>query len=70
MRISHIEFKGNIYEQGLAHGEELRELIEKNIDVYLHRFKNEAGIDQKELLERTKLYLGPSGIIHYNLLYL
>ena len=45
MRISHIEFKGNIYEQGLVHGEALRESIEKNIDVYLYRFENEAGIE-------------------------
>jgi len=59
MKISHIEFKGNIYEQGLVHGEALRESIEKNIDVYLHRFDNEAGINQKELLKRTKSYLEP-----------
>ena len=57
MKISHIEFKGDIYEQGLAHGEALRESIEKNIDVYLHRFDNEAGINQKELLKRTESYL-------------
>ena len=59
MKSLHFEFEGNIYEQGLAHGEALRESIEKNIDVYLYRFENEAGIDQKELLERTKLYLAP-----------
>ena len=57
MKTSHFEFKGNIYEQGLAHGEALRESIEKNIDVYLHRFDSEAGINQKKLLERTKSYL-------------
>ena len=59
MKTSHFEFKGNIYEQGLAHGEALRELIGINIDVYLHRFDKEAGIDEKELFKRTKLYLGP-----------
>ena len=59
MKTSLFEFEGNIYEQGLAHGEALRESIEKNINVYLHRFDNEAGINQKELLKRTKSYLEP-----------
>ena len=59
MKTSHFEFKGNFYEQGLAQGKDLRKLIEKNIDVYLHRFKNEAGLDRKELLKRTELYLAP-----------
>ena len=31
----HFQFSGTTYEQGLAHGEALRERIEKNIDVYL-----------------------------------
>ena len=43
MSLSHFIFSGTSYEQGLAHGEELKDSIEKNIDVYLNRFETEAG---------------------------
>ena len=43
----HFQFSGTAHEQGLAHGEALRESIKKNIDVYLTRFDREAGIGKQ-----------------------
>ncbi len=57
MSLSHFVFSGTSYEQGLAHGEALKDSIEKNIDVYLSRFKTEAGIDKKELITNAGIYL-------------
>ena len=56
MSLSHFIFSGTSYEQGLAHGEELKDSIEKNIDVYLNRFETEAGIGKKELIDNAKIY--------------
>ena len=44
MSLSHFTFSGTPYEQGLAHGEALKESIIKNIEIYVNRFENEAGI--------------------------
>ena len=57
MSLLHFKFSGTTYEQGLAHGEALQESIAKNIDIYLNRFENEAGISKNELLENTGIYL-------------
>ena len=57
MSLLHFTFFGTTYEQGLAHGEALQESIAKNIDIYLNRFENEAGIMKNELLENTGIYL-------------
>ena len=57
MSLDHFEFSGSSYEQGLAHGESLKESIKKNIDVYINRFHKEAGIDKKDLLCNTAIYL-------------
>ncbi len=57
MSLSHFTFTGTTYEQGLAHGEALQESIAKNIDIYLNRFKYEAGISKNELLENSGIYL-------------
>ncbi len=57
MSLLHFKFSGTTYEQGLAHGEALQESIAKNIDIYLNRFENEAGISKNELLENTSIYL-------------
>ena len=57
MSLPHFKFIGTTYEQGLAHGEALQESIAKNIDIYLNRFENEAGISKYELLENTGIYL-------------
>ena len=53
----HFRFSGTTYEQGLAHGETLRESIEKNIDVYLTRFDMEAGICKQDLLVNAGIYM-------------
>ena len=53
----HFQFSGTAHEQGLAHGEALRESIEKNIDVYLNRFDKEAGIGKQDLLVNAGIYL-------------
>ena len=57
MSLSHFTFSGTTYEQGLAHGEALKESIIKNIEIYVNRFKNEAGISKNELLENSGIYL-------------
>ena len=40
MSLPHFMFSGTSYEQGLSHGEALKDSIEKNIDVYLNRFES------------------------------
>ena len=57
MSFPHYQFSGTSYEQGLAHGESLKTLIEKNVEVYINRFKTEAYIEKIELLENTAIYL-------------
>ena len=49
MSLSHFTFSGTSYEQGLAHGETLKDSIKKNIDVYLDRFETEAGRASRNL---------------------
>ena len=44
MSLPHFTFSGTAYEQGLSHGEVLRDSIEKNVDIYLNRFEIEGGI--------------------------
>ena len=57
MSLSHFTFSGTTYEQGLAHGEALKESIINNIEIYVNRFENEAGISKNELLENSGIYL-------------
>ena len=57
MSLFHFTFSGTTYEQGLAHGEALKESIIKNIEIYVNRFENEAGISKNELLENSGIYL-------------
>ena len=57
MSLFHFTFSGTTYEQGLAHGEALKESIIKNIEIYVIRFENEAGISKNELLENSGIYL-------------
>jgi len=57
MSLRHFLFCGTSYEQGLSHGETLKESITNNIDIYLNRFEAEAGIEEKKLLEKAKIYL-------------
>ena len=53
----YFRFSGTAHEQGLAHGESLRESIEKNIDVYLNRFDKEFGIGKQDLLVNAGVYM-------------
>jgi len=53
----YFRFSGTAHEQGLAHGESLREPIEKNIDVYITRFDREAGICKQDLLVNAGIYM-------------
>ena len=57
MSLPHFIFSGTSYEQGLSHGEALKDSIKKNIDVYLSRFEAEAGIIKDELLDNAAIYL-------------
>ena len=57
MSLPHFIFSGTSYEQGLSHGESLKDSIKKNIDVYLNRFEAEAGIVKDQLIENARIYL-------------
>jgi len=57
MSLPHFIFSGTSYEQGLSHGEALKDSIEKNIDVYLNRFELEAGISKNKLIDNAGIYL-------------
>ena len=57
MSLPHFIFSGTSYEQGLSHGEALKDSIKKNIDVYLNRFKTETGISKDELIDNAGIYL-------------
>jgi len=57
MSLPHFIFSGTSYEQGLSHGEALKDSIEKNIDVYLNRFESEAGISKDKLIDNAGIYL-------------
>ncbi len=57
MSLTHFVFSGTSYEQGLSHGEALKDSIKKNIDVYLNRFEAEAGIVKDELIDNAGIYL-------------
>ena len=57
MSLHHFTFTGSAYEQGLSHGEAMKESIENNISVYINRFENEARIATKELLNNAGIYL-------------
>jgi len=57
MSLRHFQFSGTTYEQGLSHGEALKESIEKNISIYIDRFENEANIERIDLLNNASIYL-------------
>ena len=57
MSLPHFMFSGTSYEQGLSHGEALKDSIEKNIGVYLNRFELEAGISKDKLIDNAGIYL-------------
>lgn len=56
MALPLIQLNGTPYEQGRQHGEQLRERIAHNVDVYFNRFGEEAGLTRPEVLSRAALY--------------
>ena len=57
MSLKHFQFTGTTYEQGIAHGEILKEQIKNNISVYLSRFESEAGIGEQKLIDNASICL-------------
>ena len=51
-----ITLRGSPFEQGLAHGEALRDEIRHNVNVYFQRFEEEVGLSKAEVLERSSAY--------------
>ncbi len=51
-----ITLRGSPLEQGLAHGEALRNEIQHNIGVYFRRFEEEVGLSKAEVLARSSAY--------------
>ena len=49
--------RGSPYEMGLKHGKEARNKIERNLEVYFRRFKNETELSREEALGRASKYL-------------
>ena len=56
MKIPHFVFSGSSYEQGLSHGESLKQSIKNNIDCYFDRFQNEAHVNKKTLIKNSQVY--------------
>ena len=54
MRLPFLELSGTCREQGQAHGETLKDLIEKNIQIYFERFEKEAKLIRSKVLERAE----------------
>ena len=54
MRLPFLELSGTCREQGQVHGETLKDLIEKNIQIYFERFEKEAKLIRSEVLERAE----------------
>jgi isopenicillin-N N-acyltransferase-like protein len=51
MTLPIVKLSGSSYNQGVQHGEALRERIRDNLDVYFDRFKREAKLERESVLE-------------------
>ena len=51
-----VTLEGTPFEQGIAHGRELKERIAHNLEIYFERFQSEGKITEDEVLRRAKLY--------------
>jgi isopenicillin-N N-acyltransferase-like protein len=56
MSLPVLHLSGTPYEQGLQHGQELKERIAHNIQVYFERFEREGQLPQEEVLARAVRY--------------
>ena len=58
MTLPVITLTGTPYDQGIAHGRQLKERIAHNLGVYFARFETEAGLPRPEILARAARYAG------------
>lgn len=56
MTLPIVHLSGSAYEQGLQHGQQLRQRIHHNIKVYFDRFLQEGALTRNEVLERARRY--------------
>jgi isopenicillin-N N-acyltransferase-like protein len=53
-----VEARGTPREQGLAHGEALRDAVRHNVALYERRFRNDARLSAEQIRSRSVAYLG------------
>jgi isopenicillin-N N-acyltransferase-like protein len=56
MALPLVQLDGSPYEQGVQHGEALRERIGENLEIYFARFERELGLSRAETLGRAERY--------------
>jgi len=57
MRLPVLRLKGSPYEIGYRHGQQAQYKIQRNLEVYFRRFKNETALSRDEALRRAERYL-------------
>jgi len=57
MTLPVLRLKGSPYEIGYRHGQMAQDRIERNLEVYFRRFKNETALPRDEALRRAERYL-------------
>ncbi len=58
MTLPVVHLAGSAYEQGVQHGQQLKDRIDHNLGVYFARFEMEAGLPKAEVLRRASRYAG------------
>ncbi len=56
MTLPIVPLTGTAYEQGVQHGQALKDRIAHNLDVYFARFERETGLARPEVLDRARRY--------------
>ena len=56
MTLPVVHLTGTAYEQGVQHGQALKDRIAHNLDVYFARFERETGLARPEVLDRARRY--------------
>jgi len=56
MTLPIVHLAGTAYEQGVQHGQALKDRIAHNLDVYFARFERETGLARPEVLDRARRY--------------
>ncbi len=57
MTLPVLRLKGSPYEIGYSHGQQAQDKIQRNLEVYFRRFKNETALARDEALARAERYL-------------